>query len=218
MAVTTVKTIKFEDVMKIMKKFVSRKESRPVLKYVYNDKQYLYATNSHILLRVNKEYISDIPEFTFYDPKNMTIINDKCNYPDCSRLIPIDFNSTITLDGNLKELHNHVKEIKKVVKKNINHIMKMEFYKNETIVSGDNYEKDEKYKEYFASIKSLQTEGQELTLHLSANYLNDALETIKKLSKVSYNHVQLGIVSNMRPMNFKQEDVFDIIVLPIRTY
>jgi DNA polymerase III sliding clamp (beta) subunit (PCNA family) len=213
MTITATKTITFEQAMKIFKNFVSKSESRPVLQYVYNDGTYLYATDSLKLLRVNIEYISDMPEFTLYNPKNMTVINDKYNFPECSRLIPINYNSTVTIDGNIKDLHKHVKEIKKIVKKDRNHVMKMEFSNKETKVSARN-ETDN----YSAVLNNMWAEGEKVTLHLSSYFLDNALDAIKKLSKVSYNSVELGIVSHLRPMNFKQDGVFDIIILPIRTY
>jgi DNA polymerase III sliding clamp (beta) subunit (PCNA family) len=214
MTVTATKTIQFNDLMKVFTKFVGKSESRPVLKNVYFDGKYFYGTDSHKLLRVNSEYVSDIPtDITLYDPKNIQPVNAKMNYPDCSRLIPIDYNSNVVLDSNIKDLHKHVKEIKKIVKKDRNHVMKIEFYNNETKVSAKN-ETDT----YSATVNNMWADEQEITLHLSANYLNDAIETIKKLSKVSYNTVQLGLISHLRPMNFYQENVFDIIILPVRTY
>jgi DNA polymerase III sliding clamp (beta) subunit (PCNA family) len=213
MTITATKTITFEQAMKVFKNFVSKSESRPVLQYVYNDGTYLYATDATKLLRVNSEYISDMPEFTLYDPKNMMVIDNKMNFPDCSRLIPIDYNSTVTIDNNIKDLHKHVKEVKKIVKKDRNHVMKMEFSNNETKVSAKN-ETDT----YSETVNNMWVDGQEVSLHLSANYLDNALDAIEKLSKVSYNSVELGIVSHLRPMNFKQEHVFDIIILPVRMY
>jgi DNA polymerase-3 subunit beta len=217
MTVTATKTIQFDDLMKVFTKFVSKSESRPVLKNVYFDGKYFYGTDATKLLRVNAEYVSDIPEHendTFlFNPKENTFTNTLSNYPDCSRLIPIDYNSTVTIDGNIKNLHKHVKEIKKVVKKDRNHVMKMEFTNNETKVIAKN-ETDN----YSATINNMWADGEEIMLHLSANYLIDAIEAIKKLSKVSYNKVELGLVSHLRPMNFYQENVFDIIILPVRSY
>jgi DNA polymerase III sliding clamp (beta) subunit (PCNA family) len=217
MTVTATKIIQFNDLMKVFTKFVGKSESRPVLKNVYFDGKYFYGTDATKLLRVNAEYVSDIPEHntdTFlFNPKENTFANIISNYPDCSRLIPIDYNSTVTIDGNIKNLHKHVKEIKKVVKKDRNHVMKMEFTNNETKVIAKN-ETDN----YSATINNMWADGEEIMLHLSANYLIDAIEAIKKLSKVSYNKVELGLVSHLRPMNFYQENVFDIIILPVRSY
>jgi DNA polymerase III sliding clamp (beta) subunit (PCNA family) len=211
---TETKTIKFDDLMKVMKKYVSKSEARPVLQLVYlTEEGYFVATDSHHLIRVNKNVVSDIPEGLeagkLYDPKEMKVTNG--NYPDTSRLIPYDYNSTVTIDSNIKEFQQHVKEIKKIVKKDRNYVMKLEFKRNETVISGK-YEEDN----YSAAMKSMYVEGDEVKLHLSAKYLDIALDTVKKLSKVSYNPIHLGIVSNMRPMVFKQEGLFDIIILPVR--
>jgi hypothetical protein len=217
MTVTVTKTIKFEDLMKVFTKFVGKSETRPILKTVYFDGQYFYGTDATKLLRVNREYVTDIPQYVeekfLFDPVKMEKVFDYNvkSFPDCSRLIPYDYNSKVVIDGNIKDLHNHVKEIKKIVKKDKNHVMKIEFSNNETKVSAKN-ETDT----YSATVNNMWADRQEITLHLSANYLNDAIETIKKLRKVSYNTVQLGLISHLRPMNFHQENVFDIIIMPVR--
>jgi hypothetical protein len=217
MTVTATKTIEFSDLMKVMKNFVTKSEARPVLQNIYFDGTYFYATDATKLIRVNAEYVSNIPAYSketfLFNPKEMLFNNNLSNFPDCSRLIPIDYNSTITIDSNIKDLQAHVKEMKKVVKKQPNHVMKMEFSNKETKVSAE-YNGES----YAATLNNMYCEGEEITLSLSAEYLDTAITAIKKLSKVSYNSVELGIVGRLRPMNFKQDGVFDIIILPIRTY
>jgi hypothetical protein len=200
-----------------MKKYVAKSETRPVLQLVQFDGKYFTATDSHHLIRVNAEYVTDFPENlkeTFlYDPKEDTAKGVQYNYPDTSRLIPQYSDSTVLLNKNIKEFHNHVKEIKKVVKKDRNKVMKIAFKQNETLVSGNNEENS-----YSAAINNMHVEGAEITLHVSSNYLNIALDAVKKLSKLSSNHVEIGMTGHMRPMHFKQEGIFDIMVLPVRKY
>jgi DNA polymerase III sliding clamp (beta) subunit (PCNA family) len=215
MAITAIKTIKFEEVMKLFTKY-NRKSPRPVLNYVQYSNGYFTATNSHVLLRVNAKYVSDIPanmeEGRLFDPKEMLFANVQMNYPETSRLIPNHFNSTVLLNGHIKEIQQHIKEIKKVVKKNKNKVMKLEFTSKGTGLHSHNSDNEG----YSTFMESMYIEGEEVTLHVNADYINDALGVIKKLSKLSYNDIELGIVSPMRPITFKQDGVFDIIILPVR--
>jgi hypothetical protein len=221
MTITAAKTITFDDLMKLFKKYVSKSETRPVLNYVYYANGYFTATNSHILLRVNADHVSDIPESMvdgkLFDPKQMVYNTEQMKYPDVSRLIPTSTysDSMVIIDGNIKEFHQYIKEIKKVVKKNDNKVMKLDFKQNGLTLSGISKETGETYS---AAMKSMHVEGKEITLHINANYMDVALDTIKKLSKLSRDYVTLNMVSNMRPIHFNQDGVFDIIILPVRIY
>lgn len=234
MVMTANKTIKFDQLMKVFKNFVSKSETRPVLKLVYLNDNYFYATDSHQLLRVNKNYVSDIPESitdgSLIDPKTMNI-TEQLNYPDCSRLIPNQSNSTVLLNGNIKEFENVTKEIKGLKKGRKNKIVKMDITKNcinfsgQYVINEKQYklEKEQKddnvdlFKNYEYTVNSLNVEGDEIKIQVGDIYLNTALGTVKKLSKLSYSDVEMKINGNMRPILFTQNNVFDIIVMPIRT-
>jgi hypothetical protein len=244
------KTISFDQVMKVFKKYVATNDFRKILQNVYFDGEHLIATDSHTLLRVNKNYISDIPEGmqegSLFDPKKMGFASDSLHsYPETSRLIPNFSNSTVSLNkNNIKELHNHIKEAKKAAKEYYSPI-KFNFYQSYTEISaqdsftkgfkeehGENYrqvyeelvqiEKEQfgknppELSEYHTEIESIYVEGEELIVHVNPKYINDALMTVKKLSKLSSNDVKILMTGKMQPIQFKQEEVFDILVLPIR--
>jgi hypothetical protein len=222
MTVTATKTIKFDDLMKVMKKYVATKDTRPVLQYVSYDGKYFTGTNSHHLLRVNAECVSDIPaeygESFIYNPKQELKLNAEYDYPDTSRLIPDinDYNSTADINGNIKELQQHIKAAKNIVKKNRNKVVKLEFTNTDTWITGDNYNEEGEYIEYTKKMNSLYVNGNDITVHVNSDYINTALDVVKKLSKLSYNQVNLNMKSAMRPIHINQNGIFDIIVLPIR--
>jgi hypothetical protein len=218
MTITATKQIKFDDLMKLFKKYVAKSETRPVLQMVYynNNDNYFYATDSHQLLRVNADYVSDVPaelkENPLCNPKNMEFKNN-LNYPEVSRLIPHYSDSTVIIDNSIKEFHQYVKETKKVVKKNRNSVMKLDLKQNGITVSGVNTETEEICS---ASMDSMHVEGNELTLHINANYIDAACDVIKKLSKVKNEDITLGMTGQYRPIHFNQYGVFDIVILPVR--
>jgi len=221
MKTATKNVIKFDQAMKLFKKFVATEDYRPILKLVHFDGKYLVSTNSHVLLRVNAEHITDLPELelgSLIDPKTNTVIADKMNYPQTERLIPSHYNTKATIDGNIKEFQTHVKAAKSLVKNKHNKVIKLELTRQETTLTAKYLQDDDTLNEYKETMKNLYVSDEELTLHVSAKYLDDTLTTIKKLSKLSSNPVELQIISSVRPILFTQENVFDIIVLPLKVY
>lgn len=247
---TLTKTISFDQVMKEFKKYVASSDMRPVLQYVYFDGSHFIATNSHVLLRVNKDYISDIPADietgSLFDPKEMKLATDyqKTSYPETSRLISSYSNSTVLLNKeNLKEFQQHVKEAKKAAKSHFSPI-KFKFtqsYFGITSMCSLTKEIKERYgvsyteeykklmeedrkngnnppelSEYNAETNNIFVEGDEITFHVSPKYMNNAVITVKKLTKLNKDQLQLNMNGKMRPVQFNQGDVFDIIVMPIR--
>lgn len=218
MALTATKTIHFDQLMKIFKKFVSKSEVRPVLKLVNFDGEYFTATDSHVLLRVNAKYVSEIPanlnDTFLYDPKEETAKVISQSFPDTSRLIPTYTETNALINSNIKEFHNHIKAIKKIKVKG-QKVVKLKMNKSYTEVSSK-FNINGNEESYEAEINSLFVEGEEIIINTSSKYLNDALDTIKKLSKLDSNKVEMNMTSNMRPIHFKQEGVFDLLVTPIR--
>lgn len=214
--VTKTKEITFAQVMKMFKKFVAKSSSRPVLQYVYFDGSHFVATNSHVLLRVNKDYITDIPEDlpkTFlYDPKEMISRDIDMKYPDVSKLIMNYSDSMVTMnDGVIKEFINQIKEAKKVVNKKKNKPIGLSFCKPHTIIESEYEEINYKIKN-----KNIGVDGNEITLHLNAQYLVNALEVVKKFNKVSNDNTEIRMYSPLRPIQITKRDVFDIVLMPVR--
>lgn len=226
------KTITFEKAMKLFKKYVSKSATRPVLQYVYFDPQgYLVATDSHTLLRINTDYITDIPsDYTpnsLFCPKEMKLVEESYNYPDTSRLMPIDFNSTVKLDNSsLKELTDQVKASKKLLTKKQGHVALNLTTKSTDIITNELIETKLGKKVVERTFETINTEtinslwvdGEEMKVSLNTNYLLNALDVTKKLSSLSNDPTSIKLVSSMRPFVFTQSDIFDVLVLPIRTY
>ena len=220
---TTIKQVTFEKVIKQFKKFVGTSDSRPVLKYVHFDGQYFVATNSHYLIRVKKEVISDIPENIveniLFCPNEMKLITGEYNYPQTNRLIPEYENIVVNLNkSNIKDFIQLSKEVGKQRKERVSTKIKLEFTQNYTNVSTDHFteETEKGIKEYKKTIENVNTEVNELTLHVNYNYLRNTLEAVKELMKLSNNETVLNMTSNVRPVHFKSNGIYDIILLPIR--
>lgn len=215
------KTISFENMMKLFKKYVAKSESRPVLEHVYFDGESFRATNTHVLLKVNAEYVSDIPqgypETFLYDPKTMTLNESNMNYPETSRIIPNYSEATITLNNkNIKELQDVLKESKKIAKNHKNKNIHMEFNSTGAIIKAEYIDKDKTKEEYRSTIDNLLADGKEIKLDANVQYMQDALVVAKKLSKLNGESTQINLISNMRPIVFSQKDIFELLVMPVR--
>jgi hypothetical protein len=220
---TNTKQIEYVELMKTFKTFVSKKAERPVLKLVHFDGKNFVATNSHILLVVKSEYVKNIPaniiEGSLINPLTVELhqSNEALKYPNVSRLIPSEYdtNTTIGLDGQINDL---IKGLKVLTKSNramngltpSSQIAILDVKQDLSISIKDDETKEK------LNIENVQ--GEKVLLHLNAKYLIDALTTCKKLSKLNDNKCTLNITGRLRPMNFKQENVFDLIVLPVRIY
>lgn len=213
------KTIEFEKLIPDFKRFVASKKiaesykNRKVLKYLYFDGQYLKATDSHKAIRVNTEYITDLPSNNpfLYDLKNMQIVEEDLNFPEIKRFIPDLYSTSVELhDKTLKEFKNTVDKLLKLdsVKETQNKVINFQI-DNKNMTVKDNEETNTHKLECF-------TTGKDIKFSINCKYMKDALMTINKLNKLSYDDPSMNIVSNMRPINICKENVFDIVVLPVR--
>jgi hypothetical protein len=218
------KTISFDQVMKVFKKYVATNDFRKILQNVHFDGQYLIATNSHVLLRVNKNYISDIPdnmqEGSLFDPKKMEFVSNSLHsYPETNRLIPNYHNSLVTLNtSNTKELHKHIKEAKTLVKRKRNQLAKIEITNENTNIYAHDIDKEGNEVEYNECIESVFTNDEKISFHVNSKYMDDILMTVKKLSKLNQNETEFKFISRLRPIHISHQEVFDIVVLPVRVY
>lgn len=224
----TVKTkqITFVQLMKEFTKYVATSKTRPVLQCVSFDGETFTATNSHVMLKVNKEAVSDIPKEVFagclYNPKIMQFVTLESKYPETKRLLPNinNIQTEINLDGHLNNLIKEMKELCKT-----DRIISAMTPSNQITILDTGNKYDSKLS---LSIKGeidnnkINIEkivsGKPVLLHLNAKYLINALGTCKKLSKLNDNKCTLNIIGRFTPMNFRQENVFDLIVLPVRVY
>lgn len=205
---TKTKTIKFDEVMKNFKKFVSSSVTRPVLQYVRYDGTNLTATNSHILLQVNAEYVEDMPsEQPFlYNPETNEFDDSGMNFPQVDRLFPNMFKAEGTF-GNLKNLKDANHEAKKMHKSARHKVVKLKCENDKLVIgSRDNTVKSE------VDIES----SDNWEMALNGMYFQHTIEVAKKLKKLSKGKTKFGFTSHMRPFTVEQDDVFKALILPIR--
>lgn len=221
---TLTKTISFDQAMKVFKNYVAKSETRPSLNNVSFDGEYFTATDTHVLLRLHKNFVSDVlVNNTFlYNPKTLqTDLYSQSSYPQTERLIPVYPDSQIILNKqSIKEFQDEVKVAKKLLVKKDGHIS-MSFTKDQLTIKTVEKIRENKNAKYIdlneVSLNSMGiNEGKEIELLVNVKYINNALTTVNKLSKLSNEPVELNFNGNMRPIHFKQEGAFDLIVMPIR--
>lgn len=222
---TTKKQLTFNQAMTQFKKYVAKSDARPALKYVqYHENGYLVATNSHVLLKIHTDYITDIPkDYTtgsLINPKTLEIRND-LKYPEVSRIIPDyrDSNINVTLNDNIKDLQDVLKKLKPIYKHSKNKVVKMELNKDKTILSSKGYDKEndvELYEEHI--LNNVYSNYDNLTISFNGNYFQNVLAIAKKFNGLTKNNSMLHFYSNVRPFLFTQPGVFDAIIMPVRTF
>lgn len=216
------KTITFEATVKMLSKFTAKKPTRPELELIYYDGiGNLYATDSHRLIRLSITYISDFPDTTepfLYNPKTNEFVEGLNYTTTVSRLIPNNYNTLININNNIKDIESVAKEIKKAVSKEKNSPITFNFTDIETGVNGV-VKTEQKYNEKVCSsiLNSVRVNsGENVRVTVNVKYLLDGITTMKKLTKLSNDNIELKIISNMRPVVFSQLDIFDILLMPIR--
>lgn len=221
MTLTTNKAIEFDKLIPDFKRFALKvgKEmtnKQLVLQYAYYDGQYLIATDSHRLIRVNADYITNLPsnEPFLYDMKNKKIVTDhELNYPNVNRMIPEHSNTTIEItNNNLKEIRNSLDELLVHVKGQVNNVISLDIKsEKQQLILSDQANTIEIAHDCIIN-------GNDTKLHVNCKYMKDALMSVSKLNKLTEGSPVLNIVSKLRPIQIKASNVYDIVVMPMRIY
>ena len=218
--ITQNKTIEFEKLIPDFKRFAaSKNEARIVLKYAHYDGKYITVTDSRRLIRINADYVTGLPYdepflYNVYTGESIKGSKDDTkNYPKTNSLIPDHKNTSVELhDKTLKEFKRSLDELLKLdsVKKIDNKVINFEI------------------NNFFMTVKDVKdiqvnelkclTIGKDIKLSLNCKYMKDALMTVNKLNKLSYDNPSMDIVNSMRPINICKENVFDIVMLPLRSF
>jgi DNA polymerase III sliding clamp (beta) subunit (PCNA family) len=214
--VTQTKTIPFEKLLIDLKKFTAGSNSpRPVLELIYFDGTCLYATDSHVAIRVKSDLVEVPTSDPFlYNPNKGEFVDlNHYKYPSLDRIFPIDHNTEIKLNNNeLKKLKQSTNEIHKAVKNKRNRVSKVQVSNNLIQLSAyENEEVNEK-------VPLTNTSGEDINFHVNAKFLKDALVTAEKLNKVSQMTSDIRLISNMRPIVITDNNAYDIVVTPVRVY
>jgi DNA polymerase III sliding clamp (beta) subunit (PCNA family) len=214
---TAVKIIEFNKIIKDVKKFVSKSDVRPILQYVYFDGKYIIATDSHRLIRINCDYISDLPTNHpfLYDVKKNCITDKEMTYPEVHRLISMgDIETETDITNELNDFLQAAKEAKKTVNKRLNNMIRLTVdYDQMTITSITGEDTENSYTKDLP----ISSNG-EYKIYLNGKYLIDALQIFKKLNKLTNDSMIMGYKGQMKPLHFKKGDIFDALILPIRVY
>lgn len=232
MTLTLTKKLDFEKILTDFKRFTLKNCSRQVLQNLYYDPSgYIVATNSHVLMRVNNEYIDNMPtDFTpgkTYHPKWNFVT--EINYPKTENLItdPIHSEITVTLnDDGIKELQAALKQLKTIYKDIKNKVVTLKIGKNESILKSG-YQKIIIYSdpsknqseniEKEIALKNIYADG-EFTVNVNGDYLNNILMSIKKLNRISGQPTQVHFYHKYKPIHFTQPGYYDFLLLPLRIY
>lgn len=224
-----IKQIKFTELMKEFKKYVAKKndvryvESQEHLKYVYFDGEHFMATNALVLLRVSVEHVSEIPvELTtggYYCPfKNEVVEMDK-KYPNLDRLIPDGGEHVIRINHSAERINTVLREcVASFDKKTEQDERFVEILFDNPNIGIMSVEGNKKVHEnqinncHYLS----PTTADKTVVRARAQFMRNALITVRKLYKLSDKNTELSVVSPMRPIYFGQEGVFDLIVMPVR--
>lgn len=225
--------IKFEQAVTTLKKFVAKSEARPVLNFIYFDGTHLIATDSHKLIRIHKNVVDglNLKKGDLYDPKTKKIPLDfeGSSYPNVSRLIPnaYDAKTELTLGSSqLLDFKQHLELAHILVKKMARQPVKLNVVnqtsKRSWLEISAKHEEGTHYEDSYYSAGSYfgkaskfdgSIKGDEITLWANAQYLLDALSVVKKFAT---GNAKLYFYGQLKPMLFSQENVFDVLVLPIR--
>ena len=220
------KKIKFEELVKVFKKYVDKDNNitqKSDVRFIYNDGKYLLGTNSHVALRVKLERVEGIPsDFTEglqYCPFDKKVKNSG-KYPNLNRL----FDSALMNAEHvsfwkkrvLNELYECVKEDFRLIDKNsklderlIKLYIQEDYYEHRVIVKEKTINQTI-LKHRRASFDS----DKQYTLHVKFNYYKDAIMNCKKLQIEKDYDVEMHITGHNRPILFKCDNIFDIMVLP----
>lgn len=225
MAKIITKQITFEEMMKEFKKFVgTKKNRREILKYVFYNGSHFVATDAFRLLKVNSEFISDVPTDLkagdLYNPAtNEFLNNSELKYPDTDKFIPNNYSVVYNISKSVNEIQKLIKLSNSLMTDKTKNSKRIRFtveedymviravqndvIKNETIIKHN---------------KVIESNNNENRFTLNSKFITGALVTAKKLSKLSDENLLFKMNSGLRPSVIGKENVFEILIMPIREF
>ncbi|WP_251854340.1 hypothetical protein [Enterococcus italicus] len=172
--------------------------TRPILQCFHYDSGDVVVTNSHILLKVKNVAPDNIGEFNF-NPKTLEINKD--TYPDVSRVIPTNFNSTwVLIPENVLVVLKFLKGFPK------NGVVKVKINFDGMAISASDIT-------YSLPISHIEGDNR-VEFTCNATYLKHILAFVADYTN---DLVTFGFVSEIRPMVFKVDGEFTAVLTPVRT-
>lgn len=208
---TKTKSIAFEKALSIFKSFVARKTSpREVLRMVYFDGEYLQGTNSHVLLRIHKDYIENLPtqdEF-LYDIHYNTMSEKSLRYPETSRMFPSYFEAEVTY--KVKDLLKVARELKKEVAKIENNPIRFIIDNGNTILTATN-------EENITSVREITSNNTMNGINFKVNATH-VINTLSKLKQLfNSDEIKLELFKEgLKPIAIRGYGKFDVLIMPIK--
>lgn len=183
---------------------------------VQYDGTYLNATDCHRAIRIKSEYV-ELPQadtflYCVRDDEYKTL-----NYPEMNRLYPTEFQSEIFIPyDRLKELRKALNIIHEYAKqRDIKNNTTLFEATNDGIIRLSTWKSD-----VSETIGGFQVSGLEsVKFYVNSGYLKDALITANKLKRYTgTSGIYLKLNGRMRPVVITDNAMYEMLVLPIRTY
>lgn len=223
---TITNTISFENLMNEFKKYIS--DNKEILKYVYFDGENFIATDSHILLKVNKSIANEIPSEivtgVLYNPMTMEVIeNNLHKYPNVSRVIPSYCNLNITLNGSLEEINTIIEDRNTMFTgEGVDNLYKFIAHDDYLEIRTFNNPKGKEpnmLSQYIMKHRTFtHSDGKQKIINLQAEYITNTFSTISKLAELSNKDIQFKVIGSTSPLVIEQEDIFTVLIMPVKTF
>ncbi|MGX9132812.1 DNA polymerase III subunit beta [Rummeliibacillus sp. JY-2-4R] len=131
------------------------------------------------------------------------------NYPETARLIPDEYNTTVTING--KSLLQAIDRASLLAREDRNNVVRLSTLSDNSVEISSNSPEIGKVEE---EIPVETLEGEELRISFSAKYMMDALKAIDG------QEVVISFTGAMRPFTIRSvhDDAILQLILPVRTY
>ncbi|MEC0666325.1 hypothetical protein P8864_10530 [Priestia flexa] len=202
--------------MDIVKKFVAKSDTRPILQYaLHTSNGDVVATDSYRLIKI--ENIHGFEQEYIINPKNLMVAKSD-RYPDVAKLIETaNENSFEAITLNKEHIHlwlNIFKSIMQTMKAmkvvSRNKTVDLQFNKEGISVSVDTLKVDFTLPfETYAQPSSLSR------IRFNCEYMKDAMEAHFKLNSPE---VTIRFTGDMRPFTLSDGVMVTTLVLPVRIY
>lgn len=197
-----------------------KKTTRPILRNVQYDGEYLNVTDSHRALRINSEYVTDLPKADpfLYNVKDNEFTDGK--YPELARLFPSEHMTELIIPNKtLKAIRALLKDVHAETKGVKNRTMRVVYNEGSISMAAVNSEKltEGKLRIVSNGIYELSLGHDDVSFHVNSGYLSDALLTASKLQRYSKtDEIKLGYSGAFRPFTITDGEMYEMIILPVR--
>jgi len=204
---------RYEIAMKHAVKFAGKSEARPILKGAYHSPDgSLIVTDSHRLVVIEEGHSA--PEPVVLDVKTKAPIHG--NYPDTSRVIPVEWRTTVTVCSSaamLKEVIGEWIQANKVAElmKDKHGPIAYMAIRSDRFLMGAKNDRSE-YQHELPAVIDQDSLG-DTPVYYNASYMIDALNLIKDFKP---NHVQIVFNNPLSPFALKTDNGVTALLLPVK--